>query len=334
MMDVLSDVLSAVRLTGALFFDIDASSPWVGESPGTREIAEAIMPHAEHIIPFHAVMSGGCWATIADRDVPWTRIEAGDVVVFPGGAPNVLSSSPGIRGETNPLAMYYRPADMHLPFSLIQGGGGEPRTRFVCGFLGCDSRPFNPLLNALPEFIHARPSEGEQPVTDLFRMALSEGRRNRPGSETILAKISELMFVEVVRRYIDALPSESKGWLAGLRDRHVGEALRLLHGQPAAPWTLERLAREIGLSRTVLAERFSEHMAVSPIQYLTNWRMQLAARQMENPDISIAQVAAEVGYGSEAAFQRAFKKVVGVPPGTWRRGRSGGASRPASNPAV
>jgi AraC-like DNA-binding protein len=320
-MDVLSDVLAAVRLTGAIFFDIDASSPWVGESPGTKEISAAIMPQAEHVISFHAVMSGGCWATLGDQDAPWTRIEAGDVVVFPRGGPNVLSSSPGTRGELNPLAMYYRPIDTHLPFQLIHGGGGEPRTRFICGFLGCDTKPFNPLMGALPAFIHARTSEGETPVTDLFRMALSEGRRNRPGSETVLGKISELMFVEVVRRYIDALPQESKGWLSGLRDRQIGEALRLLHGRPAEPWTLEGLANEIGLSRTVLAERFSHFTDVSPMQYLMHWRMQLAARQMERSDVSLAQIGADVGYESEAAFQRAFKKVVGVPPGAWRRDR-------------
>ena len=321
-MDVLSDVLGAIRLTGALFFDIDAGTPWVAETPETRLVSSALMPAAEHIISFHAVMSGSCWAALDKQNKPPSRIEAGDVVVFPGGAPNVLSSSSGARGELNPLTMYYRPIDQPLPFELIRGGGEEPRTRFICGFLGCDLRPFNPLIGALPEFIHSRPSEGETSVTDLFRMALSEGRRSRPGSETVLAKISELMFVEVVRRYIEDLPDESKGWLAGLRDVHIGEALRLLHGQPAESWTLERLAREIGLSRSVLAERFAAYMRISPMHYLMSWRMQLAARQMDNPNVSLAQIAADVGYESEAAFQRAFKKVVGVPPGTWRRGRS------------
>jgi AraC-like DNA-binding protein len=329
-MDVLSDVLGAVRLTGAIFFDIDASSPWVGESPGTREIAAAIMPRAEHIISFHAVLSGGCWATLGDESVPWTRIDEGDIVVFPGGSPNVLSSSPAVRGDPNPLRMYYRPVDKHLPFNLIHGGGGEPRTRFICGYLGCDARPFNPLLGALPSIIHVRRSnDGTTPVTDLFRMTLAEGREKRPGSETMLAKLSELMFVEVVRSHLAALPQESKGWLAGLRDRNVGAALLLLHGRPAEPWTLDRLARESGVSRTILAERFAHHLGISPMQYLTHWRMQLAARQMENPDVSIAQAAAEVGYESEAAFNRAFKKVVGIPPGAWRRGRRGEALGPA-----
>lgn len=322
-MDVLSDVLAAIRLTGAIFFDIDAGTPWVGESPRAREIANAIMPGAQHIISFHAALSGGFWTTLDDDEVPWMRIDAGDVIVYPHGDGDVLSSTPDTRGQTNPLTMYYRPVDEHLPFQLIMGGGEEPRTHFICGYLGCVVRPFNPLVGALPKYIHSRPLDGETPVTDLFRMALSAGRRGRPGSETVLAKIGELMFVEIIRRHIDALPDESKGWFAGLRDRHVGQVLQLLHGRPAEPWTLDRLAREAGLSRTVLAERFVQHMALSPMQYLMHWRMQLAARQMENPEISLAQVAADVGYESEAAFQRAFKKVVGVPPGLWRRGRSG-----------
>lgn len=323
-MDVLSDVLAAVRMTGALFFDIDASDPWVGESPGTREISAAIMPQAEHVISFHAVMSGACWATLGDKDAPWTRIETGDVVVFPRGGPNVLGSSPGVRGEVNPRTMYYRPVEGQLPFELLHGGGGEPKTRFICGFLGCDTKPFNPLIGALPEFIHSRPAQGETPVTDLFRMALSAGRRHSPGSETVLAKISELMFVEVVRRYIDALPPDANGWLAGLRDMRVGKALQLMHARPAERWTLNQLAQEVGVSRTILAERFTEHMAISPMQYLMHWRMQVAARQMEIPGVSLARISAAVGYESEAAFQRAFKKVVGMPPGTWRREKSAG----------
>ena len=196
-MDVLSDLLRAVRLTGAIYFDVDASSPWVGESPGTAEIAAAVMPGVEHIISFHAVLSGSCWAALADGSVPPLRVNAGDVVVFPGGAPNVMSSSPGARGEPNPIAMYYRPIDRNLPFALIHGGGGSERTRFVCGYLGCDARPFNPLLAVLPDMLCARkPVDGNGGwVTDLFQLALAEGGSGRAGGETILAKLSELMFV-------------------------------------------------------------------------------------------------------------------------------------------
>ena len=320
-MDVLSDVLRAVRLTGAIYFDIDAGSPWVGESPGTAEIAASVMPDAEHVISFHAVMSGWCWAALADGSVPPVRVNAGDVVVFPGGAPNVLSSSRGERGELN-MAIYYRPKD-HLPFTLIHGGNGDERTRFICGYLGCDARPFNPLLSALPPMLCAhKPAGCSSWVTDLFRLAMAEGGSRRAGGETVLAKLSELMFVEIIRRHLETLPDDARGWLSGLRDAHVGDALRLIHARPSEEWTLDRLARSVGLSRTAFAKRFTHYVEVSPMQYLARWRLQLAGRLLERPDVSIAQAGAEVGYESEAAFNRAFKKFVGIPPGTWRKGRS------------
>jgi AraC-like DNA-binding protein len=333
-MDVLSDVLSAVRSTGAIYFDVDAGDPWVGESPGAAEIAAEIMPEAEHVISFHAVLSGGCWATVSDRPDDSVWLTDGDVVVFPAGSPNVLSSSQGARGALNPLAMYYRPDGTHPPFEVIHGGDGPRRTRFICGFLGLDTQPFNPLLTALPTMICIRRPDGREPwIIDLVRIALAEGRDARAGSETILAKLSELMFVEVLRRHIEQLPAESRGWLAGLRDPHLGETLRLIHSRPADPWTLYRLAHESGTSRSVLAHRFMRHMGITPMSYLAKWRMQLASRRLENPLVSIAQAGAEVGYDSEAAFNRAFKRLLGMPPGAWRSRRSPrGASEAGSLP--
>jgi len=323
-MDVLSDVLNAVRMTGAIYFDIDASSPWIGESPPTPRIAASIMPQAEHIISFHAVISGSCWAAIGDDSLPPVRVDAGDIIVFPGGASNVLSSSKGARSEPN-MGMYYNPVDDNLPFTVMHGGGGPDRTRFICGYLGCDTRPFNPLLSALPPMLCARkPADGRDWVIDMFKLALAEGGSHRVGGETILAKLSELMFVEVIRTHIESLPEDSRGWLSGLRDRHVGEALRLIHSRPGEGWTLDRLAQRIGLSRTTFSARFTHYVGVSPMQYVARWRLQLAARLLERPGASIAQAAAEVGYESEAAFNRAFKKFVGVPPGAWRKGRNGG----------
>lgn len=320
-MDVLSDVLRAVRLTGAIFFDIDAGDPWVGESPPTELIAAKIMPEAEHIISFHAVVSGSCWAGLGDDSAPPIRLNAGDVVLFPRGSSNVLSSTRGGRGQPN-MAMYYRPVDGDLPFKVIHGGDGEERTRFICGYLGCDARPFNPLLLSLPPILCARrPEDGQGWITDLFLHAVSEGSSGRAGTETVLAKLSELMFVEVLRLHVETLPEESEGWLAGLRDRHVGAALRLIHSRPSEDWSLDKLARDAGCSRSLLANRFTQLVGTSPMQYLTGWRMQLAVRKLETPGISISQAGADLGYESEAAFNRAFKRVVGVPPGTWRKGR-------------
>lgn len=318
-MDVLSNVLQAVRLTGAVYFDIDASSPWVGESPGTEEIAAAIMPGAEHVISFHAVISGSCWAAMSDDSLPPVLVESGDVIVFPSGAPNVMSSSRGDRSVPN-MAMYYNPVDQFLPFSVQHGGGGPDRTHFICGYLGCDARPFNPLLSALPEMLCARkPRDGRTWVTDFFQMAMAEGVTKRVGGETVLARLSELMFVEVIREHIETLPDNSPGWLSGLRDPHVGEALRLIHARPAEDWSVDALAREVGLSRSAFSARFSHFVESSPMLYLTRWRMQLATRLLERPGTSIAQAASDVGYESEAAFSRAFKRVAGISPGAWRR---------------
>ena len=222
--------------------------------------------------------------------------------------------------------MYYRPVDRHLPFTLIRGGEGQERTRFVCGYLGCDARPFNPLLAALPPMLRVSwPTDGGRWVTDLFSMALKEGGSGRAGGETVLAKLSELMFVEVIRCYIETLPLKSRGWLSGLRDPHIGKALRLLHARPAEGWTLDRLAREAGLSRTVFAERFSEYVGVSPLHYLTGWRLQLARRLLQQTGFGVARAAAAVGYKSEAAFNPPLRSSSAFPQG---RGAKADCRRP------
>lgn len=322
-MDVLSQVLRTVRLTGAVFFDMKFQTPWVGQSPNAAAIAGSVMPEAEHVINFHALLSGSCWAELVDHVAPPIRMSAGDVIIYPMGDANVLCSVPGLRVDPD-LAMYYRHSGRQLPIVRHQNGTGAESCHFVCGYLGCDAHPFNPLLGALPRMLHARSAKnGKGWVAQLIRLAVEESESNRTGGETVLAKVSELMFVDVVRNHIDRLPADSQGWLSGLRDEHVGAALRLVHARPAEPWTLERLAHDVGLSRSALAERFVHYVHITPMSYLGRWRMQLASRLLERPGISVAQAGADVGYESEAAFNRAFKRVVGVPPGTWRKVRSG-----------
>jgi AraC-like DNA-binding protein len=327
-MDTLSDVLRAVRLTGAVFFDVHASEPWVAEAPPGRAIVGAIFPGVEHLISYHVVARGECWGHVLGE--PPRRLLAGDVIVFPHGDPHVMSSAPGMRG-TPDLTLYRPPADGRLPFTLSMGSARPNPARLVCGFLGCDARPFNPLLAALPPAMHVS-DDGSSAIGLLVRMAIAESEQVRLGAECMLDRLSELMFVDVVRRYLETLPADRTGWLAGLRDPFVGRALGALHGTPARPWTLESLAREVGLSRSALAERFTEYVGQPPMQYLTNWRMQLAANHLMSGHDSVAEVADRVGYESEAAFSRAFKKIVGVPPGQWRKHRDATAARaePAS----
>lgn len=316
-MDALSDVLRAVRLTGAVFFDIRAAEPWVAATPPGQDIVGAMFPGAEHLISYHVITAGSCWA--GPPDAPPILLKAGDIIVFPHGDPHMLSSSPGMR-TTADLSLYRPPSDGQLPFSFSMGdSGGAESARFVCGFLGCDSHPYNPLLTALPRVIRVSDEGGA--LGAYIRFALTESKAPRIGGECVLSRLSELMFVNVVRQYLEGLPAERADWLAGLRDPFVGRALNALHRSPARPWTLETLAREAGLSRSALAERFTQFVGRPPMQYLTNWRMQLATGHLLSGRESVAVIANLVGYESEAAFSRSFKKVVGASPSQWRRAR-------------
>jgi AraC-like DNA-binding protein len=318
--DTLSDVLRAVRLTGAVFVDVDVTVPWSAWASNAAKLLPVIMPGAQHLISYHLVSEGECYAVPVGREA--IRLQAGDVIVFPHGDAHALASEANLpRGEGFDVNRI-KPTKQR-PYR-IHGGGGGDRVKVICGFLGCDVRPFNPLLAALPREIYCsgRDSSANARLSQLYQMAVAESHDQRIGGESVLAKLSELMFIEVVRRYLETLPAEQTGWLAGLRDRHVGHALSLLHDQPGHEWTLDELAKEVGLSRSALAERFTLFVGLPPIQYLAKWRMQMAAGLLTDGQASIAQVAVEVGYDSEAAFSRAFKKIVGVPPATWRKTRA------------
>jgi AraC-like DNA-binding protein len=313
--DVLSDVLSTVRLKSAVFFDVTCLAPWATEAPEGHLIAPSVLPGTEHLIPYHAVTSGACWGGVIGEEP--VRLEAGDIIVLPQGHPHALSSAPGMRRATD-LSVYVRPPDGQLPVPLTLGEGTE-MTRLVCGYLGCDAHPFNPLLESLPKILVVRDREGW--LTRFVDLALSESREKRAGGQSVLSKVSELMFVEVLRRYLEGLGSGQTGWLAGLRDAHTGRALSLLHEKPRHPWTLDELAHEVGLSRSALAERFTHLVGQPPMQYLAQWRMQVAAGMLAK-GARVVEAASEVGYDSEAAFSRAFKRVVGMSPALWRDRRS------------
>ena len=317
--DALSDVLRTVRLTGATFFDVVGKAPWVAEQLPREMVLPLILPGAEHLIAYHVVTEGRCYATAVGGEP--IAIEAGEVIVFTHGDPHTMSSAPGMRADpVSSDALDAATADQ-LPFVVNYGSEGPASVKLVCGFLACDGRPFNPLLDNLPRVLKAGDSEGSDQgwLGQFIRFAMMESNEKRAGGESVLAKLSELMFIEVIRRYLETLPPERAGWLAGLRDPFVGKALSLLHGEPACNWTIEDLAKKIGLSRSVLAERFADLVGIPPIQYLAQWRMQIAASLLSNSNANMATIAAEIGYESEASFSRAFKKMVGVSPSIWRR---------------
>ena len=322
--DALSDVLSAVQLSGSVFFDVVARSPWVAEAPPAAQIAGEVAPGAQHVIEYHVVTRGTCWISlIGELAFEPVRLGEGDIAVIPHGDPHVVSSAPGMRASPN-LEAHRRPENANaLPFSIRTGSDGPSDTHLICGFFSCDARPFNPLLDSLPRFMRFSrdQSRGSHGLLDQFiGFASAETGNKRAGSQSILNRLSELMFVEIIRLHMDQLSNNNTGWLAGLRDPLVGRVLTLLHARPAHAWTLEELASEAAASRSALADRFVQIVGCPPIQYLTQWRMQIAAKRLADPTVKIAAVAHEVGYESEAAFSRAFKKFVGRSPSQWRTG--------------
>ncbi|MBD0323881.1 MAG: AraC family transcriptional regulator [Aldersonia sp.] len=319
-MDVLSDVLMAVRLSGAVFFDVRAWPPFVTASPSSDLIRNRLLSDVGHVIGFHVVTSGACWAESLDSAGPAQELRAGQIVIYPGGDANLMLSSPGMRAEPDWRAYYRAVQELRpLTISVNEGADDEP-CRYVCGYLACDARPFNPLLSSLPPMVRERISRSSwEWMRNLLDAAVQASTTADAGREAILAKLAELMFVDALRTYIAGLPANARGWVAGLRDPQVGAALRVLHERPAQGWTLDRLAREVGMSRSSFTDRFTGYVGMPPMQDLTRWRLQLAARMLDDGNATVERVSAAVGYESDAAFSRAFKRYVGETPGAWRR---------------
>lgn len=315
-MDPLSDVLRAVRLNGAFFYVFEGVAPWSLMVADAQERVPRVLPEAEHLIAYHIVTSGSCWMG-CEGDEP-VLLQAGDGMVFPYGGAHFASSH-----EARGLDLKRHTSAPSRPLETVRAGSGTgARTNVVCGFLGCDARPYNPLLSALPSSMHV-PGIATGWLAEFPRQVVAEAWQARAGGSTLLTRMAELMFVEVVRRYMEELPPRQAGWLGGLRDPVVAPALAALHARPAHGWTLAELAQVAATSRTVLTERFSDTVGLPPMQYLTSWRLQLAAEQLAAGSRKVAAVAADVGYESEAAFSRAFKRSTGHAPAEWRRLRQG-----------
>jgi AraC-like DNA-binding protein len=330
-MDALSDVLRVVQLTGAVYLDGAFSTPWCVVVPANSPLCSNYLPSSGRVISFHLLTEGSCRASLPDDPGCALQVDAGEVVVVPQGDTHLLGSSIDLAPEyMAPLLADQVKVNPGGVMTLVHGGNGAG-TRMICGFLAAQDIWKNPLLSALPRLfkVGMRGSRASWLESSL-RFATEEVGSTRAGSATVLAKLAELLFVEAVRCYADTMPSDRKGWLAGLRDRLVARALALMHARPAHPWTVEDLARQIGMSRSGLAQRFTDLLGVPPMQYLARWRLQLAAQQLRLSDRPLALVAEEVGYESEAAFNRAFKREFGMPPATWRRTAARNATRDSS----
>jgi AraC family transcriptional regulator, alkane utilization regulator len=316
-MDALSEVLKALKLNSGIFLEAEFTAPWCIDSAPGKDDVRHILPSAEHVTLYHLLTEGTCRARIPGVTEA-VALEAGDLIMFPHGDGHRLGSD--LQLAPVPAETLVVPSPEGGLARIAHGGGGA-RTRFVCGYLACDSRLCRPLLDALPRMLKVPLGQGPAAswIVDTLRRGAAETHAPRPGTEAMLARLSELLFAEAMRYYLEALPENERGWFAGLRDPQVSRALALMHGEPGRAWTVDDLGREAGLSRSSLAERFVALLGEPPMQYLTRWRLALAARALKEGRDPIVRIAGQVGYESEAAFNRAFKREFGMPPATWRR---------------
>ena len=324
-MDVLSEVLKAVKLGGAMFYNAEFSAPWCFCSPPSPILAPYFSVDSKHVIIFHLLTEGSGYAHVEGDDRPLS-LSAGDLVVFPHGDPHAMRNGPFIKPVDHAeqvkqvLSQGLRVARM--------GGGGEI-TKFICGYMTCEPHLCQVVLGGLPRILKINIREGAsgQWLEQTIRFSVDHAGESRPGGEAVLAKLSEVLFVETLRRYIALLPQNQTGWLAGVRDPDVGKALALLHRMPAHRWTIASLGNVVGISRSVLAERFRRYLSETPIAYLTRWRLQLGVQLLTSSSSSVAQIAGEVGYESEPSFNRAFKREFGLPPARFRSQSKSARSR-------
>ena len=317
-MDALSETLRVVRLVGAIFINARFTAPWCYQSPRANAAAPLLEPGAEKIIIFHLITQGECFVELEGQ--PPLRLTAGDAVIFPQGDPHRMASEPGLapaRGAALDKVLARRPR-------YITYGGGGAATCLVCGYLACDNRLARILLAGLPPVVrvNVRGTNAGVWLEASVRYALTEARSPRPGGSGVLAKLAEVLFIEVLRTYMSEQSAGRTGWLAAVSDRIVGGALNALHKRPAYAWTVDELARASGTSRSVLAERFQHLVGSSPMQYLTQWRMLLASNLLRGSNAPLARIAEDVGYKTDTAFSRAFRREFGAPPAAWRRRQS------------
>jgi AraC-like DNA-binding protein len=315
-MDAFSQILSGVKLNGAVFFSAEFSAPWGFTTPASNTMVDVLAPGAAQLVLYHFVIDGGAFVQLGDG--PAIELKPGDVVIFPHGDPHHMTSA---KGAAAPFPNYGISSKIKSrDLSPLKAGGGGETSRFVCGYMTCDPYLSRPILSGLPPVfsVNIRTDRSGHWLENSILHLVEEAASGRVGSEAMLAKLSEALFVDTLRRYVAVLPEQQMGWLAGARDPIVGKSLGLLHSRVAHPWTIASLADEVGISRSALVERFTRYLSEPPMTYLTRWRLQLAARALESTSRGVAEIAADVGYESEAAFNRAFKREFGRPPGRYR----------------
>ncbi len=314
--DLLSDLLDRMNLSGMVLFRAEFREPWSVLTPNSAQLAKVLPFRTEHIIPFHVIATGGCWLEMPDSEPVW--LTAGDAVLLPYGDSHRL----GGRDIAKPVQVgHLLPHPPWREMVVVEHGGEGTQTSIICGFLQCDELLFHPFLRHLPALLHVSPDTSAEDawLAGTIRHTANEAGRAGPGARSMLPRLTELMFVEILRKHMHSLSKDEVGWFAAFNDPVVGAGLKCLHATPSEDWSVESLARQVGVSRTVLADRFKHFLDQPPMQYLAQWRLQLAAQALKSSELPIKVIADQSGYESEAAFGRAFKRHFGAPPGDWRK---------------
>lgn len=314
-MDALSELLRAVKLSGALFYNSSCSAPWSLKSPQSSAFLPYIRAQATRVIEFHHITEGTAYVRVGNETTP---LAAGDIVMMPHGDAHEMGAGVGGNPVCGEDAL---PALWTGRVELASFGGGGERTGLICGYLACDGELLKPVLAGLPRVVRVniRTDASGEWLDNMLRHAVAQAQVSAPGSEVIIAHLAEVLFTEVLRRYLLALPDGRTGWLAGAGDPAIGRALAALHREPTFDWTLDSLAHEAGISRSALTEKFTRFIGQAPMAYLTDWRLELGAEALRATSRSVQRVALDCGYESEAAFNRAFKRRFSVPPARYRR---------------
>jgi AraC family transcriptional regulator, alkane utilization regulator len=346
-LDVLSDVLRVVRLSGAIHFRGEFTRPWAFRTSTPEMSASNFNVREGSITPFHIFIDGSCWVTLSQ--FPPVRIETGDVIIFPRAGQHVMASDGDV--EPVPISEIFPQPSLQRIVTACHGGGGE-RAQFICGFLHSDLQ-FDPLLRSLPSMLCIR-ERNDQLLLETMddggrrlepvrrngalewwrasrRYLINEAAVPGPGNRAALARLTESLFVEVLRWQFQSAAAGHGGWLGGLHDPHIGRVLNLLHAHPDRAWTVNALAREAAVSRAVLARRFVALVGETPMQYLANWRMHLARHLLRDSTLGVSEIADRVGYDSDATFNRAFRRIVGSPPSAWRQAAAAVAGLPIND---
>jgi len=313
-MDPLSEVLRSIRLQGGVFLSGHFTAPWcISVRIKPTDCAPFLGRHAQ-IIAYHVVIAGELLVGLEGE--PMVEVRAGEIVLFPQNEPHTLASEQGLKPvSAGLLIQHYADGDLHR----IDHGGGGAMTRIFCGFLAAEQN-YNPLVSTLPKAlkIDVRHGASREWIEASVRFAAGELAEGRLASSSVMSRLSESLLTEAIRQYSSTLAEKDVGWLKGLKDPHIGRALALIHHRPSEPWSAESLAHEVALSRSAFVDRFTSLLGMPPIRYLTLWRLETARLNLRETHKTIAQLAYSVGYNSEEAFSRAFKREFGLSPAQWR----------------